>query len=282
MLQAVSVLPSIAAPSAAAKLFSQAGVKLDFAGRHTYSLTHMASMPEPVWVGEGGRIPVVDGDFDATVIGPTKKLTFIVPITSELNDYSVEAAHSIISRLMTDTARFALDRAVFSNVAGDDLRPPGLLYGATPIGATTVGGIGALVGDLKKLVGAIASAGIDSEGAIIVAHPEQCEALQTLPPQPVPHAIYSTITLPVGTVIMVAPEAVATGYDGAAQIYTSKNAAPHYDTNPLAIVAAGTPPVVAAPVISAFQSDQMLLKLILRCAWGVRSGGAQYISGTTW
>jgi hypothetical protein len=281
LLAPVRIVPSIAPSSAAVKLFGQAGVKLDFAGVDHYSIPFLSSMPEPVWVRPSGAIPVVDAVLDGTIIGPTRKLAFIVPITGELNNYSVEAAHEVISRMMTDTARFALDRAAFSNIAGDAVRAPGLLYGATPFTATAGGGLTALVADLKNLVGAIAAAKIDTEGAIIITHPQQRETLQTLPPQPVPHAIYTTIAVPVGFVAMIAPESVASGYDGSAQIYTSKDASANYeDTAPLAIV--GPDGTVAAPTISAFQTDQLLLKLIVRCAWGVRLGGAQYISAVTW
>ena len=37
--------------------------------------------------------------------------------------------------VMTESLSVALDAALFSNVAGDSVRPPGLLAGITPIGA---------------------------------------------------------------------------------------------------------------------------------------------------
>ena len=81
-----------------------------------------------------------------------------------------------------------------------------------------------MLGDLKNLVGAIAAAKIDTEGAVIVTHATNALALATLTPQQLPYPVYSSAAVPAGTVIMIQPEAVATGYEGNGQIYTSKQA----------------------------------------------------------
>jgi hypothetical protein len=281
MLSVVRLLPSLAPGSAASRLFAQAGLKLDFTRKYQFFLPHIGTLPEPVFVGENGAFPVVQGLLAGVVVGPTTKMGFMVSVSNELANYAIEDAFAIFSRMMTDTARLALDKAVFSSVAGSALRPPGLLNGTPPITPTAGGGLSALIADLKNLVGAIASTGIDSGNALIITHPEQKEVLDTLPPQPLKRSVYGTAGVPVGTVIMIAPDAVATGYEGDAQIYMSPDASAHLeDTAPLPIV--GPDGTVAAPVQSSFQTDTQLLKVVVRCAWGVRAGGAQSISGVTW
>jgi hypothetical protein len=285
-LTAVRLLPSLAPGSAASRLFAQAGIKLDFSRKALFSLPHLGTLPEPVFVGEGGAFPVVQGLLAALAVGPTRKLGFMVPVSNELANYAVEDAYAIFSRLMTDTARLTQDKAVFSSAAGSALRPPGLLNGVSPLTPTTGGGLAALVGDLKQLVGKIASAGIDSDNAVIVTHPEQAEVLGTLPPQPLKRPVYGTAAVPVGTVIMIAPDAVATGYDGNAMIFMSPDAAAHMESEtPQDIGTPGTPPdpnSMAVPTQSSFQTDTQLLKLVVRCAWGARTGAVQYIENATW
>jgi hypothetical protein len=101
--------------------------------------------------------------------------------------------------------------------------------------------------------------------------------LRTLPPQPIKRQVYGTAGVPIGSVIMVEPSAVVTGYEGNAQIYMSPDAAAHMESETPQEDISG-----AGPVMSSFQTDSQLLKLVMRCAWGVRSGGAQYINGATW
>jgi len=280
-MTAVRLLPSLAPQSAASRLFALAGLKLDFQGVHQYSIPYSGAMPEPVFVAEGAPAPVKMGDLDAMLIGPTCKMMFICSITGTLESYSTEAASGIITTLMTDSASKALDAAVFSNAAADATRPAGILNGVTPVVATAGGGLTALVGDLKLLIGAIASAGLNSDDAILVAHPTQAVSLRLLAPQPFAHSIFSTVALPAGTVVAVVPEALATGYDGGFELFASKYADAHYeDSNPQNIGTAGTPATVASPTRSAFQSDLILLKLRTRLAWAVRSGAVQYVTAT--
>src|SRR6266508_5998704 len=136
----------------------------------------------------------------------------------------------------------------------------------------------ALVPQVELGRGGVGDAGIDSNNAVVVAHPQQAEVLGTLPPQPLKHPVYGTAAVPVGTVIMIAPDAVATGYDGDALIFMSPDAAAHMESEtPQDISTPGSPNVVSEPVVSTFQTDSQLLKLVVRCAWGARSGAVQYI-----
>ena len=223
---------------------------------------------------EGGAFPVVQGLINGDFFGPPSKLGFMTGFTNDLANYAVEDAFVLFSRMMTETSRITLDKVLFSTAAATSKSQAGLLYGVTPLPTPTAGGgLAALVGDLKQLAGAMATAGVTSDGAIIVAHPQQVEVLNTLPPQPLRHDVFGTTAVPVGTVIMIQTEGLATGYDGDAMIFVSPNAAAHMEgATPQNIGTAGTPNEVAAPTISAFQTDSQLLKLVLRCAWMIRPG----------
>ncbi len=70
---AVRIAPSLAPKGAASQVFAQAGMKLDFAGRYQFEIPYLASMPEPVFVGEGGAYPVVQGTLVPVICGPAKK-----------------------------------------------------------------------------------------------------------------------------------------------------------------------------------------------------------------
>jgi hypothetical protein len=64
--------------------------------------------------------------------------------------------------------------------------------------------------------------------------------------------ILSSIAIPTGTAIVVAPSGIASAYSGALSVQTSKEAVVHFeDTSPLPISTAGTPATVAAVVRSA-------------------------------
>ena len=166
--------------------------------------------------------------------------------------------------------RLTLDQAVFSNFAGDATRPPGLLADVAPLTPTAGGGTDAVIGDLKKLTAALAAGGVSTDNAVIVAAPEQAVVLATALPQAIKNQIYGTAGIPSGTVILISPDAVATASDGRARFDRSRDAVAHMeDMTPLLIGGVGSPPVVAAPAVSAFQSDSEFLKLSVQCAWSV-------------
>jgi hypothetical protein len=74
----------IAPGSAAAQLFARC-MNLDFGGGvFEYKIPYPAAYPVPIFVGEGGAIPVVDGNFGSTTVGPVRKLAFATTISHEL------------------------------------------------------------------------------------------------------------------------------------------------------------------------------------------------------
>jgi hypothetical protein len=153
----------------------------------------------------------------------------------------------------------------------------------TPITATAGGGFTALEGDIKALVGAIVTAGGGTNVWLFV-NPVQAVTLKLATDSSFDMPVVATPALAAGTVVAVEVGAVASGYSGVPEITASKDAPVHMeDTSPAAIGTAGTPNVVAAPVLSAWQQNLLLLKLILRCSWTVRAPGmVQVINSATW
>jgi hypothetical protein len=87
-----------------------------------------------------------------------------------------------------------------------------------------------------------------------------------------------------GTVILVdAADFVVVGGD-APRFEVSDQATLHFDdTTPLQIGTPGTPPTVAAPVQSLWQTDSLALRLILPINWCLRRGGVvAWTAGVTW
>src|SRR5262245_43433525 len=75
----------VAPRSAAARLFQEC-LRVDLAGINAINVPHVSLHPVPIWVAEGGPTPVVQGAVGKVTVGPTRKLSFIVPLTRELHE----------------------------------------------------------------------------------------------------------------------------------------------------------------------------------------------------
>jgi hypothetical protein len=281
-IDAVAFLTSMAPASAAARLFEKA-LRINLQGIHQTNVARLISVPSPGFVPEAAPIPVIQGDFDSTALGPVFKLALIVGLSSELEFSTPENASQIIGRALADAMRKQLDVLVFDNVAGAGSRPSGLLNGVTPLTATSGGGVNAMAGDIGALAGALADAGIDTESMVIVAHPKQATKLRLLAGPMFSFPILGTPAVAAGTVVGLAPAGIASGFDGAPQLEASTESTIHFDSAPAQIGTAGTPAVVAAPTRSAWQTDVQMLKVRTKCSWSVVHPGAiAQITGATW
>lgn len=274
-------LRSLRPRSAAAQLFT---TPLTMGGSTTMALPRVATdWPEPAFVSEGGAIPAYSGSFANATLGPVKKLAAIAAITSELEQYSAESAEAIVTALMDDAASRALDAAVFADVAASASRPAGLLNGVTPITAWAGGGVAAMLADIQALVGAIVAAGGGSS-IMLFANPVQAVALNIWAANGVGYPVIPAPSLAEGTIIAIEQNAIASAFAGLPSVDTSKEAVIQYDTAPAALIGtAGSPNVVAAPTMSAFQHDLLVMRLTLPCAWTSRAPGmVQVIESTSW
>jgi hypothetical protein len=268
--------------SAAAALFN-ACLRVDLDGANTVQVPRLSTNPLPGFVAEGLPIPVKQGVLALSPIGPTRKLIVIVPFTGELARHSAPSVEAVLRTGMSEAAGVALDNAVFSNAAADSARPAGLLNGVTPITAQAGGGMNALVGDLKAMVGAICDAG---GGASIwfFANPRQAVVMKATVATNFDYPVIPTRALAAGTIVAVEVGGVASAFRDVPEIDASTETALHYeDTAPADLGTFGSPATVAAPSQSLFQTDVIALRLRLRCAWGaVQPGMAQVVNNVTW
>jgi hypothetical protein len=127
---------------------------------------------------------------------------------------------------------------------------------------------------LRTLVDAIVAAGGSGIGTMFFCSPGRRLTLVGYYPELAPQ-VFGSSAIASGTLIAVDPRSFASATGGDPEILASKQALVHYeDTNPQQIGTAGTPNVVAAPTRSAFQTDVILLRCILRITWALRVTGA--------
>jgi hypothetical protein len=181
--------------------------------------------------------------------------------------------------VMTDSLSASLDAALFSNVAGDASRPPGLLVGVTPITAAT--GAGAMVTDLAALLAAV-SPTCGMEVAFIASPSVVLKIALTAAPG------FEALGLPVlasngvaaGSVLCVGVSALVSAFETTPRIDATRS----FEA-PIAMDTA--PPsdgsITSTVLRSSYQSDTVAIRFLLDCAWGLRSPNAiSVVSGITW
>ena len=204
-------------------------------------------------------------------------------VTAELENAAAETASDVIGHIIAVEVARRLDGVVFDDVAADDVRPAGLLYGLTALGASTGTGLEAVSEDIGNLAGAVGDAGVSTDGMIIVANSRQAARLTVLSPNYDDSRVFGSPQIPAGRVIGISLDAVGSAYGGRPTVEKSKNAAIHFeDTAPTDIGIEGTPPSVAAPVRSAFQTNLIAIKIRCRAAWGRIAPGVSFIDNVSW
>ena len=268
------------APSSAALALFQLGMALDLTGATTIRIPGVAKDVPYVFVEEGKPAPSVKFNFDTdTVLGPVRKILLLSAVTEELEYSNPNNASAVIGRVLSDVANRGIDAVAFGSAAADVAQPAGLLHGVTPITAAAAGP-DAMTQDLGALVGTIGAAGIDPSNTVFVAGPRQAMIMKAKVGSKFDHQVLMTLGLPAKTVAAFAPAGVASGYQSAPVIETSKHPAWHLeDTTPLDISDGAT---VAAPVKSAFQAALISIKVRANCAWAVTAGAAQVVEDVNW
>jgi hypothetical protein len=157
------------------------------------------------------------------------------------------------------------------------------LHGVAPI--PSAGGTGApgVADDLALLADAISQHGIAIDDLVIVTTASLGTKIRTLAGPHFADAVLTSAYIPAGTVIGVIPQGLAAGYSGIAEIETSTAASIHMEADaPLPIGTPGSPPVVAAPTLSAFQSGLIVIKVRGRCAWCAQPNAVSVVTGAAW
>jgi hypothetical protein len=228
------------------------------------------------FVGEGQPISTRVLAFTATTITP-HKLATIATLTGEMSRATnIEA---ILRQVLAEQMGLSLDGALFSNVAGDSTRPPGILNGVTGLTPTAGGGLTALSGDRKNLVDALTVAG-GGRDYVYIASPAGAQSMEDLLPAGSKAPILRSAMVGKTTLIAVEAAAFASGFLPEVEFDVNTQTTIHSDTAAQPIASGG---VVAYPVRNLFQQEQIGIKCIMRCSWAIRAPGmVQFVTGCTW
>ena len=285
-LRPMSVYPELAAAG---------GGRLSF-GPNQGAIKIPARAPTPSiggsFIGEGAPIPVRRLALTSATLSP-KKLGVITTFTREIARYSTPAIEGILrNEILADTA-ITLDSILLDNVAGDAIRPAGLLNGVTALTATTGGGQAAILADIRKLRAPFDSAN-NGTNLVLLMNPAQEVGLALTPAADGQlgwtssvlsrYKIITSTAIPVGRVIMVNAGDFVTATGDVPEFEMSNEATLHMeDSAPLQIGTTGTPNTVAAPVRSLFQTATMGLRMLMDVSWSMRrTGSVAWIDGVTW
>jgi HK97 family phage prohead protease len=247
------------------------------------------------FVAEGAPIPVRQGAFTSVTIG-LKKMAVITSYTREMAEHSTPMIEMLLRQQIQDDTSIAVDSVLVDNNVATTVRPPGLRSYGAGLTPTAGGGFNALVADIKQLIGALAA--VNSMRRLTwLMHPSQKVSITFAQSQlgTFPFAaeiennnlagypVIVSSTMPLGTVILVdAADFVSLSGDDP-RFEVSDQATLHMeDTTPLAIGTPGTPPTVAAPVRSMFQTDSLALRMILPMNWIMRRPVISWVAAVTW
>jgi HK97 family phage major capsid protein/HK97 family phage prohead protease len=278
-----------------------AGLSLSFGRAGKINIPTRSRTPSIAgsFVGEGQAIPVRQGAFTSQALTP-KKMAVITTWTREMDEHSIPAIEGILREAIQTDTTVAVDSVLIDANAATVIRPAGLLNGVAALTATAGGGIAAVVGDLKQLIGALTTAtfgnirtprwlmnpaekltlSLTSAAATgVFPFAAQVEAGNLLG---IP--IIDSSTVPAKTVILIdAADFVVVGGE-APRFEMSDQATLHMeDTAPADLVGPGSPGTVAAPQRSLFQTDSLALRMIMPLNWtNRRAGTVAWTNNVTW
>lgn len=268
--------------SAAAALIS-AAPRFNMPGYGQIVLPRASSTGTPGWISEADPIPAGAGVIAGPILGPPRKLGLIEAYTGELARRSAEDVETIIGLILRTAMARQLDLSLYSAVAADATRPAGILNGVTPATATIGGGLTAALGDVRALTDAIVAGGGGSN-ILFFASVGRALTLKGYAPA-LAGQVYGSASIDPEMLVGVDSAAFASMFGSEPELMVTKEVAIHYeDTTPLNISSPGSPSTVAAPVREAFQTNVIVIRAILDCAWVMRVPGAiSFIeTGMTW
>jgi hypothetical protein len=229
------------------------------------------------FVAEGAPIPVVQGVSGIQATLAAYKFAVITVLSRETVDSS--NAEPLVRDALLQSTGPALDRRLFDANAGvANLRPPGLLYGRTPLtpAATTGGKDEAMTEDLQALLSSVAPVAGNSPIVLICA-PAQAVSISLRTLQTFSYAVLSSTQLPAGTVIAIAVNAVVSASGNAPEIDTTRAASLQMNDAPSGDLMTG------GHVVATFQTDVVGLRLRWPLSWAVRDArGISVMNNVSW
>ena len=239
------------------------------------------------FVGEGMAIPVRQGAFTIHTFTP-KKMAVITTWTREMADHSIPGIEGVLRQAIQEDTAISLDSILLDANPATTIRPAGILNGVSGSTPTAGGGIPAIIGDIKLLVGGLVTATYGNiRNPVWLMNPADkiSVSLATTNTGIFPFKeeigqgtlfnipIIDSATVPVKTVILMdAADFVVMQADNM-RFEISDQATLHMeDTAPLDLVS-GSPGTAASPQRSLFQTDSLALRMIFPINWSFRRTG---------
>lgn len=244
------------------------------------------------FVAEGAPIPVRRLGTTSITLYP-HKVGGLSVFSREIAMYSNPAIEGIIREAIADDTSINIDALLLDAAPTSTTRPAGLTNGVVAVTASTAKGYAAILADIQALTNPFYAVNAGRKLAMLM-NPAQGQQLIFAPgPTGVQFgwasqftqrfAVIESTSIPSGSVYMI--DAVDfVSVSGAPEFEISEVATVHMeDTTPLNIGTAGTPPVVAAPVQSMFQTAQIAIRMLANVTWAMRRPGmVQYMTGVNW
>jgi hypothetical protein len=274
-------------PYSAAAALIDAGLKFTLGdGVAFINVPSFAAVPTGAgFVAEAAPIPVQQHQESAPPGLTLKKVAAICVLTEELIESS--NAEALVRDVMLRTVGLLLDGVLFDPNPATVIRPAGLLYGiaATPEAGLTGGSnFEQMCADMSKLAGLVAHVG----GRIFyIVSPARAVNIALHSGYPTSDIrlidVVPSATIPDNEMVCVAADAFVSATAGAPEIRAAKDATIHMETAPLPIGTPGTPPTVATPTRSLYQTRSIALQLRAPIDWALRAtNGVAWMQNISW
>jgi hypothetical protein len=273
------VTPVLGPPSAAAELLRRALV-LPLGREADLYVPGVAAAASLVsFTAEADPLPVNQLSVGGANLTPFK-LGSIFVFTAKAFEHSTPTLEALTRAVVSESLALGLESILLDANAASTIRPAGLRNGVAAIPATAGGTIDALRKDIGNLVAAVGAIG--GSNLLFVAAPDVAAKLALAQPD-LKLPVVASGALASGTLLCMAPAALAVAVDPVPLIELSQDATVPLDTQPLALATVGEPNTIAAPSVSFFQQNLTGIRFIVNATWGWRSsGGIAWTETVTW
>lgn len=279
----VKTLPNILGKaSAMGAILNLAGPNvLDFDGANALSVVDFKPQGTTVaFSTQNGGFPVFQLSASGVMLYSDRKSGGIAAVTRQLFEHS--SAETLLPVVLAKNLGFGFDALLFDNVAASTTRPAGLKNGIAAITADGGSGETAMANDLANLAGAVAP--ISATNIAFICSPEQYVKLMLRKPSDFAFPVLCSSALADGQVACLGLDAIAFAGDGEPTFTISRQATVAMrDDPPATLSTVGTPNTIAAPILSAFQSDLVMLKFVANLDWALRdASGFAWTQNVNW
>ena len=251
---------------------------------------------------QGAPIPVRQGAFTAITLTP-KKMGVITTLTREITEHSTPSIEAIVRQAILEDTAVAIDTVLLDANVATTTRPPGLksVGTGTTVSPTAGGGIAAVIGDMKAMIGALITATKGNlRSPTWIMNPADALAVsltQAAAGGDFPfldevsngtlmgYSLITSTTCPVDQMLLVDAADFMTATGDTPRFDVSDQAVLHMeDTTPLQIATTvGTVPTVASPTRSLWQTDTIGIRMIVDMNWAMRrSNVCMFMNTMTW